>query len=425
MPTPIPEQAGGRRAGSVARWGLRLLLLAVAGAVLLWAFGYRLKKIQDRTLSFGEAPQEPTQALGDGAFSGPENLIVFVADGMGFAHLSAGRAVSGGVDGPAAWDRFESTGWHRSHPERGFLTDSAASATALAIGESTFIGAVGVNARGETRSTLLERAQQSGFRTGVVTDSYIWDATPAAFSTHTDSRDNAAAILTQLADSELEVAFGELEDVGEDEVPDWATTIGLLEQRFHMLVSSPGEVWDLRTAPPAPSPVAAVWEEEWITNLDSQPNLPTLVRVALDRLDSDERPFALLVESEEPDSASHRNDLERLLSGLETIEATLEVVLDFAERDGETLVVFTSDHETGGLALSVSDESNSILRAMWSTRNHTGVAVPLLAFGPGAERFSGIHTSAGVGRLLQSVVGTGDAEDADAGPGEGPGDGGG
>jgi alkaline phosphatase len=86
---------------------------------------------------------------------------------------------------------------------------------------------------------------------------------------------------------------------------------------------------------------------------------------------------------------------------MQAIEATLEILLDFADRDGETLLVFTSDHETGGLALSSPAGRNLELRPIWSTAHHTGAPVPIFAIGPGAVAFDGIHTNWEIGRLLQ------------------------
>ena len=298
------------------------------------------------------------------------------------------------------------TGWHRSHPSRGFLIDSAASATALAIGAPTYYSAIGVDAEGAPRTTLFERATELGYRTGIVTDSYVWDATPASFVTHVPLRANSSArsILRQLAGSSLEILIGELEDVGEEDVPEWGPSVEILQERFLVFGPELEHVDELRSAPALRSPVAAIFREDQISDLQSTPNLPTLTAAALDRLASDDRPFLLLVESEEPDSASHKRDLGRLLRGMEAIEATLAGLLDFAEESQDTLLVFTSDHETGGLALSIGDRTNSSLRALWATADHTGVSVPLLAYGPGSELFAGIHATWEVGRLLAEML---------------------
>ncbi|MCP3960480.1 MAG: alkaline phosphatase [bacterium] len=330
----------------------------------------------------------------------PKNIIIFVTDGLGFAHLSLARAVGPGIRGEATWDRFQAYGWHQAHPVQGLLTDSAASATALATGRETRYGALGIGPDGESLVSLFELAHGKGHRLGVVTDSYVWDATPAAFVAESESRENAGHILEQLARSELEVLFGELEDVGEDEVPEWEPTIELLQTRFVLLDET------LRGPPGSepPTPVAAIFEEDAIGDLESKPTLPEMVAEALARLSSDERPFLMLLESEEPDSASHDNDLDRLLRGMKAIEAALSEVLDFSRVDGQTLVILVSDHETGGLALTISDNTNRNLKALWASKDHTGTVVPVMAYGPGAEHFAGTHTTAQLGQLLAQLL---------------------
>jgi len=83
----------------------------------------------------------------------PVDVIIFIADGLGFAHLSAARASLHGMGGSAVWDRFTTTGWHQPHAATGFLVESAASATALATGEPTHLDHVGVDSRAVGRLT--------------------------------------------------------------------------------------------------------------------------------------------------------------------------------------------------------------------------------------------------------------------------------
>ena len=338
-------------------------------------------------------------------FGAPRNLVVVIADGFGFAHLSLARTALHGINGTAVWDRFGSIGWQRTHPAVGLLTDSAAAATALATGHPTHYEAIGVDVEGRPLENLFERAAGLGYRTGIVTDSYVWDATPAAFVTHSPQRgnENAGATLRQLGESSLEILVGELEDVGEDEVPGWEESIELLGARFEILGPEPGRPL-LERLETAGAPTAAIFEEDQITDLESRPSLPALTDAALRRLASDHRPFLLLVESEEPDAAGHDNDFGRTLRGLEALAATLEDVLDFAATNEDTLVVFTSDHETGGLALTIAGRHNLRLQAVWASRNHTGSVVPVLAFGPGAEAFRGNRANWELGRLLNRAL---------------------
>ncbi len=119
----------------------------------------------------------------------------------------------------------------------------------------------------------------AGQRTGIVTDSYIWDAPPAAFAAHAGSRDDAAAILKQFAEGQLDVLFGELEDVGEEGVPEFGETEVLLGQRFLLFGPEPVPASQLIEVPDQ-EPAAAIFEEDQIEGLDSTPNLPLLARRA-------------------------------------------------------------------------------------------------------------------------------------------------
>ena len=330
----------------------------------------------------------------------PRNIIIFLADGLGFAHLTAAELVLGGIGARTVWDRFDAAGWTRSHPTSGLLTDSAASATAFATGSRTYYGGIGVDAAGAPKTTLFESAAALGYWTGIVTDSYVWDATPAAFFAHVGVRgdENAGEILRQLAGSRLELLAGELEDAGEGSVPGRAETVEMLQERFRVLGPGPESVDDLAGQR---GPTVALYEEDQITDLRSSPDLPGLATAALERAAADGRPFLLLVESEEPDTASHARDFRRLLAGMEAIEAAVAQILEFADGRGDTLVVFTSDHETGGLALGGAGPT---LQPLWATADHTGSAVPLLAYGPAAKVFVGPHPDWGVGRLLLQLV---------------------
>lgn len=393
---------------------LRVLVSCLALLGIMAAASWLVLRITGRAITKVElyseqlervAPPEwapASSALELATASRPKNIILFIADGLGFAHLAAGRAARHGIDGGAIWDRFSAVGWHRPHPVDGFLTDSAASATALATGQATRNGFVGMDAGGKALTTLFERASEWGYRTGLVTDSYIWDATPASFVAHVTDRDLASEILEQLAAADLDLLFGELEDVGEGEVPDGSATETLFAERYTVFGPEPITVEQILTAD-VDRPVVAIFEEDQLTDLSSTPNLPLLTRAALGRLAAPGEPFVLLVESEELDSASHRRDFARVLRGLEAIEATLALLLDFAASNGDTLVLFTSDHETGALSLS-TERGNLALRALWGSNSHTGVAVPLMALGPGSELFSGMHANWQVGRLLHSLL---------------------
>ncbi|MCW5517122.1 alkaline phosphatase [Muriicola sp. Z0-33] len=344
---------------------------------------------------------EPKGTTIDSVDNTPRNIIIFVADGLGFTHLSLAMLTQQKENKTSVWQQFDVKSWHDTRSTFGPLTDSGASATAMATGTSTFFEVIGQDAEGNHLTNVFELANAQQYNTAIVTDSYIWDATPAAFVAHTGSRDNAREILTQIAASELDLLFGELEDLGEDEIPDLETTIEILKQRFQLLDAT----LTLPQQTEVLAPIAAIFEEDEIQDMTSTPNLLQLTDAALRYLSYRDSPFILLVECEEMDSASHRNDSKRVLKGIAALQETLSLVLDYAKTQGETLVVFTSDHETGGLA-AVSDSNYPNLQLVWATKNHTASVVPLFAMGPGAETFLDVKRNSDIGQRLKILIST-------------------
>ena len=378
---------------------LALALLCLLLVAVFYIFNYKLIKASTNKIEFSPGGEHEALVM-DSIPEKPKNIIFFIADGMGFSHLSLAMMSQQSEANSSVWDEFETKGWHDPRCTYGPLTDSGASATAMATGTSTFFEVIGMDKDGNTLENIFEKASKNSYATGIVTDSYVWDATPAAFVAHTKSRDNSRDILEQIAASDLDILFGELEDLGEDDNPDYDETMEILTRRFQLLDESltlPGQVSDSK-------PLAAIYSEDEIQDLDSSPNLPKLTEVALDYLASGDQPFILLVECEELDSASHRNATNRMLKGLKSIESTLALIQDFAKKNGETLVVFTSDHETGGLAVGTGSKGYPDMEVIWATKDHTASVVPLFAYGPGAEHFADVHRNWEIGKLLISLV---------------------
>ncbi|MBT8278050.1 MAG: alkaline phosphatase [Bacteroidia bacterium] len=382
-------------------WKKTSLLTTAILIVLLFAFIYLFKVNLSFTSSDIEfTPNTITNEIPSYQGEHPKNIIIFIVDGMGFGHLSLAIQTQRPENSPTNWEDFDVRGWHDPRSIYGSITDSEASATAMATGVSTNFGHIGIDKEGKVLTNLFEEASALNYSTGIVTDSYIWDGTPAAFVAHTRNEDDARDILTQIASSELDLIFGELEDVGEDDVPEVDESIAILKKRFFLL----GKDLKLPDGNKYNQPVAVIFEEDEIQDLNSTPNLPKLTEVALKYMGAQNKPFALLVECEELDSASHENDSERVINGLKSIQETLALVLDFAKTNGETLVVFTSDHETGGLAAASDFGNYPNLQIRWSTKSHTAAVVPLFAVGPGAQNFVNVQRNYEIGQLLKSLL---------------------
>lgn len=379
---------------SKTSWGIILVILAIG------ALFYFLKlRISAPSSDIEFAPGEiVTIAKPDSIPQRPKNIILFIADGMGFGHLSLAQLTQQDSLSPSVWDQFDVKGWHDARTTYGPLTDSGASATAIATGTPTWFGVIGMDDKGNVVENIFERAEKKGYASGIVTDSYFWDATPAAFAAHTRSRDNSRDIMEQMVEGELDVLFGELEDVGEEGNPEEDETFELLKQRFTLLDRSLTIPENARG-----KPIAAIFKEEEITDLGDDPNLPKMTKTALETLVATNQPFILMVESEEMDSASHSNNSYRVVTGLQAIQETLSVLMDFASSDGETLLIFTADHETGGMSV-MTDKNYPSLQIRWSTRDHTAAVVPLYAKGPGAAQFAEVRRNWQIGQVLKDLL---------------------
>lgn len=322
----------------------------------------------------------------------PKNVILLIADGMGPAHVTAAKQVRGAQFRTGT---MPVVGLVTTSSADRFVTDSAAAATALATGFKTNYEMVSIDpATGAPLPTVLEQAEKRGKATGLVTTADFWDATPAAFAAHAKHRDDAD-VMDQMVRSGAEIIAGTgLEKFGKDRRPAFeafAAKAGYtaIDTRAELdaargsrlLAVFAGPERDL-DVPDAPLPVMAQW--------------------AIERLAEDPEGFFLMIEHEGPDSASHQNHTIDVRSALASFDQAVGVALDFAARRGDTLVVVTADHETGGLR--ITETKRGRFRMEWSTTDHTATAIPIFAFGPGAEAFAGFQDNTDVGKTLLAAV---------------------
>jgi alkaline phosphatase len=345
--------------------------------------------------------------------SEPRRLIFVVADGAGTSTWSLARIVRGD---DLAIARMPVAGLVDTHEVSGRITDSAAGATAYAIGARTFNGAIGVDARCadmwvrdsvavlrnpercSPRETLLEGAEAAGLSTGLVTTTVVTDATPASFAAHVPERYMFEHIAPQMLVSGVDVLMGGGRAVfdGTGDV-----TAGNLLTAACADADCPRDAAALRSLRRSDRRLIGLFAAgEMAAAPERTPDLPTMTEVALDRLARNPRGFFLLLETEGTDSGQHDNEpIAVIREEIAQLDRAIAVALDFAERTPGTLVVVTSDHETGGMALA---RARGDWVVAYTSGGHTGTMVPLFAYGPGAERFGGIHDNDEIGRMLRS-----------------------
>ncbi len=341
---------------------------------------------------------------------GPRNLVLLIGDGMGLAHVTTARLALAGPDGTLAMDGMPVTGLVRTSPTDAVVTDSAAAATALATGTRTRNGRIGSDPDGRPLTTLLEAAAGAGRATGLVVTSTITHATPASFAAHAEDRADEGSIAVQLVGSGVDVLVGggrawfQPGSTPGSRRTDDRDLLAAAAAAGYTVVATEAEL----AAATGPRILGLLAPEGIRTGAADAPALPSLTRAVLDRLAAAPRGFVLMVEGSQIDWAGHANDLPALVDRMREFDATVAVALAFARERGDTLVVVTADHETGGLAVTGgAPPAVAPAPAAWSTHSHTAQDVPLYAEGPGAARFTGSVDNAEVGRRLAGALGLG------------------
>ncbi|MEE8525566.1 MAG: alkaline phosphatase, partial [Thermoanaerobaculia bacterium] len=316
-----------------------LLVVAVARFVgYRVAFDHRLGSTRESSL-VDLAAGLPEPLLENDFADGAEvrNVILLIADGMGFSHVTAARSELVGLNRRLGFERMPVTGWLTTHDAVSLIPDSASTATAIATGVKTATGSLSVDLEGRPLPTVLEAARDRGMVTGLVTDSYLWDATPAAFAVHTHSRRDYAQVAAQMSRSGARILFGEAcpwcfaDDGGASKV------VSDLESNGYAVVTSWEEVEALGTEAlgtealgtealgtetlgvAANAQVAGVFASGSVADRERSPSLQQLTAFALDRLAADPDGFFLVVETEETDTASHRHQFRRMVQGIRAL----------------------------------------------------------------------------------------------------------
>jgi alkaline phosphatase len=317
----------------------------------------------------------------------PKNIIFLIGDGMGFESVRAASVFATGQEGSLSFHSLPRQARMSHQNASGGTTDSAASATAIATGIKVDNGVISLAIPGDNRPlrTLLEHYQDSGKRTGLVTTSYIEDATPAAFAAHESSRSRRAEIAADmLGQSRPHVLMGGYRSGALE--PALATAAGytVVQNRNEMTAFDPNQL----------TPLAGLFAMgrlpyEFDGDFTTVPRLSEMTAKALDILDADPDGFFLLVENENIDESGHDNHIQRHVAATVEFHQALQEVLNWSNGRTDTLIIVTADHETGGLSIVNHQGQGQFPIVNWSTGGHTQTLVPIYAGGPLSDQLVG------------------------------------
>lgn len=309
----------------------------------------------------------------------PKNVILMIGDGMGVAHVFAGSTAN---RGELYLNNFKHVGFSRTQSANRYVTDSGAGGTAIATGHKANNSSVGIDREGNPVPSIMAVAKKNNLATGIVVTTSLLDATPADFVSHQPSRKMMPEIAADFVDAGPDLFIGGgIEHFRNRE--DGRNLLDELREKGYKVFETITEVEKVKEGK-----LAGFLKEGRISQRGDQ--LERTTTVALDILDDHKKGFFLMVEQSEIDGGGHDNDMQYIVEEMLDFDKTIGKVLEFAEKDGRTLVIVTADHETGGLTLVGGDVETGEVRGRFSTGGHTGNMVPVFAYGPGAEFFTGI-----------------------------------
>ena len=326
---------------------------------------------------------------------GPRNIVLMIGDGMGVTQISAGLYSN---RNHLNLERFSVIGLHKSYSGDNLITDSAAGATAFASGVKTYNGAIGVDVDTLPVPTILEMAEAAGMPTGLVATSSIVHATPAAFYAHARYRQNYEEIAADLLNTDIDLFIGGGAKFFERRESDDRNLSDELRERGSDVQSFVDTDIKGMKVDRAKSLGYYTADSEPLPFSQGREYLVDASRLAVDYLDArdeDNRGFFLMIEGSQIDWGGHSNDSDYIISEMIEFDEAIGAMLNFAQQDGETLVIVTADHETGGYAINNGSEMGRIDGAFTSDY-HTADLIPVFAYGPGAERFSGIYENTAI-----------------------------
>ena len=337
-----------------------------------------------------------------------KNIILLISDGMSLTQVSSYRLLKGGPNERIAVDTFPVSGIVLTHSKDAIVTDSASSATAFSTGKKTNNGALGLDQDNQILENFTEKIDKYGYVSSLISTSEITHATPAAYASHVDLRWKTDEISLQMMDSDVMTILGGGRHffIPEEMGGKRSDEVNLLEEieSSHTILTNKSDMDSFDHS--NKGKVVGLFADEALRDAETpdnhslEPTSSEMLEFALKRSEQFTsngcKGFFVMVEGSQVDWAGHANNLDYLKREMQDFDEAVKTALDFAKSNQETLVIATADHETGGLLIEPATPTNYTSPEVKFSFNtgigygsHTGVPVPVYAYGPGSENFTG------------------------------------
>ncbi|HEY3389829.1 MAG TPA: alkaline phosphatase, partial [Prolixibacteraceae bacterium] len=326
----------------------------------------------------------------------PKNIILMIGDGMGLAHVYSAMTANGGH---LYLENFKNIGFSKTYSSNNYITDSAAGGTALSSGVKTYNGAIGVDPDKNPVPSIRELAEKKGLKTGLVSTSAITHATPASFIAHASSRSSYEDIAADFLKTNIDVFIGG--GIKNFEArKDGRNLSKELKDKGYQVLYNIEDIQKVKSGKLA----GFTAQEHDAPMAERGEVLVPATQTAINLLSQSKKGFFLMVEGSEIDFLAHENKTPGVVLETLDFDRAIGAALKFAAANRETLIIVTADHETGGMTLNGGDYKTGKVVGKYTSGDHTGIAVPVYAFGPGAEQFTGFMENTDIAKKMMKLL---------------------
>jgi alkaline phosphatase len=343
------------------------------------------KKAEYKNTTFHE-PYQPSYKNND-SFKNVKNVILLIGDGMGLAQLNAGLVANKGV---LNISKMLNIGFSQTAPTDNFITDSAAGANAMATGKKTHNRGIGIDSLGNPVQAIPALLKPLGIKSAIISSGDITDATPAAFYAHRTDRSMQKEIATDYVKNPVEILIGGGASHFE----------GIFTELEKQRIAVHHDWSDLKSIEKGPFVLLNGAITNSVLNGRGNESIEAF-RKSVEILKSD---FFIIAEGAQIDWGGHGNNTATIVTEMLDFDKLVGEALKFADSNGETLVIVTADHETGGLSLMDGSSKTGYIDGHYSTSAHTGIMVPVFAYGPHSLDFRGVYQNTAIFEKIMKVL---------------------
>ncbi|QCR24479.1 alkaline phosphatase [Pontibacter sp. SGAir0037] len=325
-----------------------------------------------------------------------KNVILMIGDGMGLAQIYAGYTAAAGQ---LNLFQFLNIGLAKTVSSDSYITDSAAGATAMATGQKTNNRFIGVDSAGNRLTSIPELVAVKGMKSAIISAGDITDATPASFYAHQTERNLSEAIAADFINSPVDILIGG--NYGAfSRRKDGQNLIGQLQENGYV-TSDKFSALDTISASKF-----VVLDDQVATSMQKGRGdfLAKSLNKSLQVLSKNKKGFFIVAEGAQIDHGGHQNDMSTIVQEMLDFDKAVGEAMKFVDEDGETLLIVTADHETGGLSLLYGDVRKGAVIGNFSTDDHTALPVPVFAYGPHSLDFRGVYENTALFKMIMQVI---------------------